>query len=585
MRKTLESNFAANDAARRFIMGKGNRERLKKAQAAAELESASAFKKKKQKRQTPTWVYTAAVVLVLVLLVGVLAGSMVSNSGMFLRATDIVESENYSVDAAMLSYYFYGYYNSFLNQFGSYASYFGLDTNKSLKDQAYGDTTFFDYFMTSALEQAESIVLFCEEADVRGITLDEEDYAEIDASLVTLADVAIQSGYTPATYISMVYGQGVKEKDIRRAMEYSALASKCAAEVDKEIQAGVTDADIDAYFGEHTNDFLSADILVHTIKVALENDKVEGYDYAAEKAEADALIAKLAEAKTPDELKKILATHIAETGFDVAYEAEAEDYDASVLPDEAALAARRQEIIDTAVANALEGKAAEATESTETAEKVFAAVLKTLTDGATQAVDALEANVAWADETDAEKWYSDSARAAGDLKTFSTTDEDNYTTSVYMMISPMAKDETPSRDVSHILVSLGDYEKEADAEAKAEAILDEYLAGTQSKEAFDALGEKYTADSNVTYEQVCLGDMVAEFEDWLFDAERKVGDTDIVETTYGYHVMYYAGENVATWRVQVKNAIVMERSEALIEEKTEAYGVTVDKDAANKVNA
>jgi len=156
-------------------MGKGNRERLKKAQAMAELEATSAFKKKKQKKSAPTWVYTAAVVLVLVLLVGVLAGSMISNSGMFLRATDVVEGENYSVDAAMLSYYFYGYYNGFLNQFGTYASYFGLDTSKSLKDQAYGESTFFDYFMEQALAQAENTVLFCEEADARGITLDDED--------------------------------------------------------------------------------------------------------------------------------------------------------------------------------------------------------------------------------------------------------------------------------------------------------------------------------------------------------------------------------------------------------------------------
>jgi len=566
-------------------MGKGNRERLKKAQAMAELEATSAFKKKKQKKSAPTWVYTAAVVLVLVLLVGVLAGSMISNSGMFLRATDVVEGENYSVDAAMLSYYFYGYYNGFLNQFGTYASYFGLDTSKSLKDQAYGESTFFDYFMEQALAQAENTVLFCEEADARGIKLTDEDYAEIDASLEVLTEVAIEAGYTPATYVSMVYGSGVKEKDIRRAMEYSALAAKCAEIIDEEIKAGVTDADIDAYFAENTNDFLSADVLTHTITVALENDKEEGYDYAAKKAEADALIAKLAAAKTPDELKKALATHIAETGFDVAYEAEAEDYDASVLPDEAALAARRQEIIDTAVANALEGKAAELTTSEETAEKVFAAVLETLTKGATEAVEALDATVAWADETDAEKWYSDAARAAGDVTTFNSTDEENYTTSVYMIVSPMAKDETPSRDVSHILVSFDDYEKEADAEAKAEAILAEYLAGTQSKEAFDALGEKYTADSNVTYEQVCMGEMDAAFEGWLFDAERKVGDTDIVETIYGYHVMYYAGENVATWRVQVKSAIVGERSEALVEEKTAAYGITVDKDAANKVNA
>lgn len=565
-------------------MGKGNRERLKKAQAAAELDMSSTFKKKKQKRSTPAWVYTLTVVLALVILVGVLAGSMFANSGIMLRSTDVVEGDNYSIDGAMISYYFYSNYNSFLSYIGNYASAFGLDTTKSLKDQAYGETTFFDYFMDQALAQAENIVLFCEEADARGITLDEEELAGIDENLEALSAAAVQYGYTPATYISMVYGAGVKEKDVRRAIEYSMLASKCAAEVDEELRAGVTDSDIDAYFAENTNDFLYADILSHTVTVALES-KEEGYDYEAEKAEADALMAKLAEAKTPDELKKALATHIAESGFDIAYESEAEDYDASLLPDEATLATRRAEIINTAVTNAIEGKAAEATESTETAEKVFAAVLKALTDSATKAVAALESEVIWGDETDAEKWYSDAARAAGDITTITSTDEENYTASVYMIVSPMAKDETPSRDVSHILVSFDDYEKEADAEARADEILAEYLAGTQSKEAFDALAEKYTADSAISYEEVCLGVMVAEFENWLFDDARKVGDTDIVKTTYGYHVMYYAGENSPTWRVEVKSAIVAERSEKLVEEKTAAYGITVNKDAANKIDA
>ena len=31
------------------------------------------------------------------------------------------------------------------------------------------------------------------------------------------------------------------------------------------------------------------------------------------------------------------------------------------------------------------------------------------------------------------------------------------------------------------------------------------------------------------------------FEDWSFDASRQVGDTGIVETSYGYHVMYFCG--------------------------------------------
>ena len=33
--------------------------------------------------------------------------------------------------------------------------------------------------------------------------------------------------------------------------------------------------------------------------------------------------------------------------------------------------------------------------------------------------------------------------------------------------------------------------------------------------------------------------MVQPFNDWCFDASRQPGDTGVVETSYGYHVMYF----------------------------------------------
>ena len=35
--------------------------------------------------------------------------------------------------------------------------------------------------------------------------------------------------------------------------------------------------------------------------------------------------------------------------------------------------------------------------------------------------------------------------------------------------------------------------------------------------------------------------MVDSFENWCFDESRQVGDTDIVETSYGYHLIYFVG--------------------------------------------
>jgi hypothetical protein len=49
--------------------------------------------------------------------------------------------------------------------------------------------------------------------------------------------------------------------------------------------------------------------------------------------------------------------------------------------------------------------------------------------------------------------------------------------------------------------------------------------------------------------------MVQSFNDWCFDASRQAGDTDIVETNYGYHVMYFVGQNIPYWQVQVDNTL------------------------------
>ena len=50
--------------------------------------------------------------------------------------------------------------------------------------------------------------------------------------------------------------------------------------------------------------------------------------------------------------------------------------------------------------------------------------------------------------------------------------------------------------------------------------------------------------------------MVASFNDWCFDSNRKSGDTGIVETTYGFHVMYFVGNTDLTYRdYQIENEL------------------------------
>ena len=70
--------------------------------------------------------------------------------------------------------------------------------------------------------------------------------------------------------------------------------------------------------------------------------------------------------------------------------------------------------------------------------------------------------------------------------------------------------------------------------------------------------------------------MVTNFNDWCFDASRKTGDTDIVESSYGYHIMYFVGEDLPYWQVRVTNTMknndFSEWTESLLQDYTVTEG-------------
>ena len=100
-------------------------------------------------------------------------------------------------------------------------------------------------------------------------------------------------------------------------------------------------------------------------------------------------------------------------------------------------------------------------------------------------------------------------------------------------------------NVRHILIQPQegtDIPDDAAARAKAEEVLAMWLQNPTA-EYFAQLAETYSTDdgSNTNgglYEDVRPGMMVTAFNDWCFDPLRQVGDSGIVLTDYGYHVMY-----------------------------------------------
>ena len=53
--------------------------------------------------------------------------------------------------------------------------------------------------------------------------------------------------------------------------------------------------------------------------------------------------------------------------------------------------------------------------------------------------------------------------------------------------------------------------------------------------------------------------MVTEFNDWCFDESRQPGDHGIVETSYGYHLMYFVENEGLSYRGDIKDTLLAEQ--------------------------
>ena len=77
--------------------------------------------------------------------------------------------------------------------------------------------------------------------------------------------------------------------------------------------------------------------------------------------------------------------------------------------------------------------------------------------------------------------------------------------------------------------------------------------------------------------------MVEEFDAWIFDPARKAGEVDIVETTYGAHIMYFIGDGEITWKLTAENGICDEKYSAWYETAKESAGVSFNSTAINSL--
>lgn len=618
-------------------MGKSNRIRANRVNVTTKTVHV-----KQKKKGMPGWLTTAiAVAITAVILLSVALSLMVTN-GVFNRMSTVVSTDHYKVNANMLAYYFQAQYQSFQEDYSSFISGTSLDTSKSLKEQTVDSSnvydmyltgsfsgTWFDFFMQQTLTDVSNVLVYCEEADARNIELTDEEKSTIESSLDSIRTTATTYGYTMNSYLSMVYGSGVHVTDLRKAMQYSTLATKCASEIATDLYGAIDSERINQKYTADPDAFNVIDYALHTFSVSYSDIVKEMYgDTSAtltdeQKAEVQAKYdAKVSDLKVKAEqlkaaadlesFKQLCIEFLADENYDTLYDTafdtinEAEtagssDENATIdTPEDADLqeirAALVLEVVNAVLADQTEiGVAVEIPDSGETVTvygktvgTAFAKVLnetkKNLFDTVlTQRETIVQNKVTKQDDDDFSAWAFQSERANGDTNTFETTSGESttqsFTTSAYMMTETKRKDEALTRHVAYML-----FQDQTLAKNAITALTEQ---GTITLDSFDAYAAQNGADYS-HYENYLYGSIgYTAFDTWLYADDLTVGaltDTPISMDNY-YAVAYYYGNGEASWYMTVKNAIFSEDSTAYENDMVERYAVKVRENRLDKVDA
>ncbi len=458
--------------------------------------SASREKKKRQntpeavvfeqpeKKGMPNGLKKAVTAVVAVVLVALVVFFALFNSGFLAAHTTAAVVDGHKLSPAMVNYFYGTAYNQVYNDLGQLLDYI-VDPAIPMADQApiyEGYETWGDYLTEQGLNAAAELYALYDAAIEEGMTVTPEMQAQIDSDLENLSTSAKLYGYGDLNSLLVYqYGNGCNEKNYREYLTVAHLAQEYSnAHLDS---MEYTQEEIDAYYGEHSENYDAVTYRMYDLYEEVVDGGKTGEEILAD---LEAASNEMVEASKGNEEAYIALT------VDNAPEedkADYEDADATLLKNQ--LAAHTSD--------------------------------------------------------DIAQWLFDEARQPGDTTAVSYSNDAEAGYHVLYFVEKTSQNyEMPA--VRHILITAdkenATAEELAAAQTRAEEILDEYLNGEKTEEAFAGLALAHSEDNaedGGLYENIVKGQMVAEFEDWCFDPARQEGDTGIVQTTYGYHIMYFCG--------------------------------------------
>ena len=429
-----------------------------------------------------------------------------------------------TVDGQKISIGMYDYYYasivSYYEQYASYG-YYSLDTTKDYSKQYTTDDdgnkiSWQKFFETEALKEVEQITTYYSKALEEGVTLTSAQKKTIDKQISTLKDSASQNDVSLDQYIKANFGTYCSEDTIRIMLEQYYLSANYKGKFKCETK--VTDNDVDKYYNDHKNDY----------------KKIEFY-YIASPYDATDDNSKNESIKTAE---KIMAK----------------------MKDKKSVIALVPEVyssyIDSQVKSSME-KDSTLTEkkAREEAVKPYESNVVTTVSGSDSPFDDKMNTWLFSDDTKvgSKKYYIDenAKYIYIVLKTSkASVEEDEKYTVRHILVAPESGSNSSSSTSEK-----AEYTDEqwAAAKKKADSILAKFNKTDKSEYEFAKLAEQYSTDSASTssgsndsfgglYESVTLGQMVPDFEKWSIDDSRKYGDTGIVKSDYGYHIMFFIND-------------------------------------------
>ena len=510
-------------------MSASDKKKLRKELAAAQLterQLKELAEAKKTKRLSIAFVVIMlAVALTAASILGVRA---VNNSGIIDKNTIAAVTGEHKLSSVQMNYYLgdviRNQYNQWSSMYGESLSMYmmmsGLNVNQPLNEQVINQETgetWADSFLSQAMDKALSDYALYDKAMAEGFKLTEEEESSLKVNIEQMKLYAMYYGYkNPNKYLQAIYGYG---SNVESYDEYARISYIASAYYNKNRDAlKYDDAAIRAEDNKDLNKYSSfsyASYYLSSSTFLTGGTKDDKGNTTYSDAEKEAALKKAEEAA-----KSLL------TAKDIIE-------------------------LDTAI------KALEINKDNKNA----ASTVNTL--------------VMYSDiPASMQSWIADKARENGNITMIpnesTTKDADGKETKTvngYYVVLFQDKDENLRKlaNVRHLLVQFeggttasdgtktySDAEK-AKAKAEAEKLLQEWKDGAATEESFIELVKKHSDDGSKEegglFEDIHReSNYVDSFRNWSVDSARKSGDTAVIVSEYGYHVMFYVGDDELTYR-------------------------------------